>query len=462
MVFICSPHRRIPALAVLFLFLTVSSGAQPPPPQETGASDSWTDIKQIQFSRGDRTGMLLAPRTAAKGRPWLWSAAPPTHDGIHKALLDRGFHVAWIDVNDLYGNAEALSHWDVFYEWAVNEQQLSGKPALLGTEEDALALFSWAARHPDAAGCLYAQDPWLDLQPVPDPASPVLEKVRHAHGCVSGTEATSLPDAPLNKATEFGKAAIPMLFLHLGEEAASPVRKQAEQFYKAYRLAGQGSFETITAADNPRLEDGLTLHAVHFILKNTGQLPTAKPGEPLPQMTEWAMADFSGSAGIHVLNDILIIETGNDMSGVLWQGDVPKMDYEITLDAMRLSGNDFFCGLTAPWGESSFSLIVGGWGGTCIGISSLDWLDAYNNETARFRSLESHRWYPVKLRATGGRIQAWVDKEQLVDVEVGDRDVDIRWEMAPVQPLGIATWRTTGAFRKFRLTPLSPQKLLPE
>ncbi len=105
---------------------------------------------------------------------------------------------------------------------------------------------------------------------------------------------------------------------------------------------------------------------------------------------------------------------------------------------------------------------MGGWGGTCIGISSLDWLDAYNNETARFRSLESHRWYPVKLRATGGRIQAWVDKEQLVDVEVGDRDVDIRWEMAPVQPLGIATWRTTGAFRKFRLTPLSPQKLLPE
>jgi len=448
MVFTPHPHHHLPHLILFPLLLACIARAEAPDaplpaqlPADTIAA--WAGTEQIPFSHNGRTGILLVPHTAAKDRPWLWSAGPPASDGVNRNLLERGFHIAWINVNDLYGNTEALSHWEAFYDWAVKEQQLSGKPALAGSGEDALAMFGWAARHPECAGCLYAQDPWLDLQPVPDASSPAYEKVLRAHGIASGAEAAPFPGAPLNAAAQFGKAAVPMLFLYLGQEPSSPPLKQSEQFYKAYRLSGQGSFETVAAADNPLLENGLTLHALYFILKNTGHLPGAKPGEPLPETSEWAVADFSGSAKIQVLGDTLIIETGNDMSGVLWQGDVPKMDYEITLEAMRLSGNDFFCGLTAPWEDSAFSLIIGGWGGTCIGISSLDYLDAYNNETACFRSLMSHRWYPIKLRVTGGRIQAWVDK---------------RWEMASVTPLGIATWRTTGAFRNFRLTPLPPQE----
>ena len=63
------------------------------------------------------------PHTAAKDRPWLWSAGPPASDGVNRNLLERGFHIAWINVNDLYGNTEALSHWEAFYDWAVKEQR---------------------------------------------------------------------------------------------------------------------------------------------------------------------------------------------------------------------------------------------------------------------------------------------------------------------------------------------------
>jgi len=45
------------------------------------------------------------------------------------------------------------------------------------------------------------------------------------------------------------------------------------------------------------------------------------------------------------------------------------------------------------------------------------------------------------------KIQAWIDDEQAVDVETTDRKIDIRFECEPSRPLGIATWRTTGAVR---------------
>ena len=59
----------------------------------------------------------------------------------------------------------------------------------------------------------------------------------------------------------------------------------------------------------------------------------------------------------------------------------PKVDYEVNLDAKRVAGNDFFCGITFPVGKRFCSLIVGGWGGATVGLSSIDGKDAAENET---------------------------------------------------------------------------------
>ena len=56
-------------------------------------------------------------------------------------------------------------------------------------------------------------------------------------------------------------------------------------------------------------------------------------------------------------------------------------DYEVTLEAMRVDGNDFFCGMTFPAGKDPCTLIVGGWGGTVVGLSSINGMDASENET---------------------------------------------------------------------------------
>jgi hypothetical protein len=128
----------------------------------------------------------------------------------------------------------------------------------------------------------------------------------------------------------------------------------------------------------------------------------------------------------------------------------------VALDAMRVMGSDFFCGLTVPVGTNCCSLIVGGWGGSLIGISSLNGMDASENETTKFSNFESGRWYRIRLRVTEKRIQAWIDKEKLMDVDTTDKRISVRpGDIELSQPIGVAAWQTASALREIKFRQVS-------
>ncbi|MHC4085414.1 MAG: 3-keto-disaccharide hydrolase [Planctomycetota bacterium] len=172
-------------------------------------------------------------------------------------------------------------------------------------------------------------------------------------------------------------------------------------------------------------------------------------------MGQWAITDFGGQGKVYVKEGAIYLEMGNDMTGINWTGPVVRMNYEISLEAKRVTGSDFFCGLTFPVGENPCSLILGGWGGEVCGLSNLDYYDAANNETTRIIQFENGKWYHVKLRVTSDKIEAWLDDEKLVDVVTTDRKIDIRPEVDLSKPLGIATWQTAGAVRNIRVKTLT-------
>jgi hypothetical protein len=174
-------------------------------------------------------------------------------------------------------------------------------------------------------------------------------------------------------------------------------------------------------------------------------------GETFVTDEDWRVSEFIGSGGVSVEGDTCFLGEGNDMTGITWKGPLPSMNYEVSLEAQRVGGGDFFCGLTFLYGKDPCSLIVGGWGGRLVGISSLDWLDASENGTAKWRDFENGKWYSIRLRITPEKIEAWIDGEQLIDVDTKGHGIGIRFEVDPCRPFGIATWRTASAVRKIRI-----------
>ena len=168
----------------------------------------------------------------------------------------------------------------------------------------------------------------------------------------------------------------------------------------------------------------------------------------------WKPSDFGGGGEVSVVDGAIRIEMGADLSGITWSGDFPRDDYEIEMDARRVEGGDFFCGLTFPVGKDPCSFIVGGWGGGVVGLSSIDGEDAANNATTSVQEFKTGRWYAVRVRVTAERIVCFLDGRMVVDQRRAGRTISIRDSVAPSKPLGIATYATVGELKNIRWRPV--------
>jgi hypothetical protein len=136
---------------------------------------------------------------------------------------------------------------------------------------------------------------------------------------------------------------------------------------------------------------------------------------------------------------------------------LPKNNYEIELDAMKVQGSDFCCGLTFPVQNSFCSLILGGWGGGVVGLSSIDGMDASENETTKSLYFKPDRWYHVRLRVTDKKIETWLDSELIINVEIEGRQIAMRFgEIYRSKPLGIATYTTSAALKNIQMRLVKP------
>jgi hypothetical protein len=165
----------------------------------------------------------------------------------------------------------------------------------------------------------------------------------------------------------------------------------------------------------------------------------------------WEVTNFGPQGPVYVSGGVIILGMGDGCTGVTFKRDVPVINYEVSLDARRVEGNDFFCGLTFPVGKDPCTLIVGGWGSTTIGLSCINGMDASENETTSQRNFEKNRWYSIRLAVTGNNIEAWIDNEKVVDLTTTGKKLSIRAEVELSKPLGIASWNTTAGIRNIRI-----------
>ncbi len=165
----------------------------------------------------------------------------------------------------------------------------------------------------------------------------------------------------------------------------------------------------------------------------------------------WEITNFGPQGPVYVSGENIILGMGEGCTGITYKNKFPDINYQVTLEAKKVAGNDFFCGMTFPVGKDPCTLIVGGWGGTTVGLSSINGMDASENETTTLQKFEKDRWYKITLTVKPDSIKAMIDNVVVVNFSIGNNKLSIRPEVELSKPFGLASWNTTAALRNIRV-----------
>lgn len=186
--------------------------------------------------------------------------------------------------------------------------------------------------------------------------------------------------------------------------------------------------------------------------------PDWKPLLDGKSLAGWKVTDVGGQGDVTVEEGVVSLGMGATLTAITYTGEFPKCDYEFQMEARRVDGVDFFGTVTFPVGDAFCSLVLGGWGGSVVGISCINGSDASENETTKYVRFTKGQWYRIRIAVQRERIQAWIDDKPVVDLETTHRKLSTRVEVYLCQPLGVASWVTRGELRNLQYRLLKPER----
>ncbi|HPU06084.1 MAG TPA: alpha-L-arabinofuranosidase C-terminal domain-containing protein [Thermogutta sp.] len=152
--------------------------------------------------------------------------------------------------------------------------------------------------------------------------------------------------------------------------------------------------------------------------------------------------------------DQMVIQKGLATNQRLVFGDPEWEDYEFTLEAQKLGGEEGFLILFRVRDETNFYWCnLGGWGNR--------WHQLERGRSGEGRwypvgprvagQIDSKRWYRIRIRCEGDHFRVWLDDQQIIEF----RDPQGHRKGA----VGIGTWATQAGFRNLRVTDLAGKEL---
>ncbi len=82
---------------------------------------------------------MLFPRDPLPGTPWAWKGEfLDEFPGTELALLEKGFHIVYLNFPDQFGSPAAVAKWDALYNLLTGTYGFAPKPALIGLSRGGL------------------------------------------------------------------------------------------------------------------------------------------------------------------------------------------------------------------------------------------------------------------------------------------------------------------------------------
>ena len=215
-----------------------------------GKESQWNGYALNQFNLEGVGCKVVSPKKVALGKPWIWRARFWGHQpGTDVALLEKGWHVVYCEVGNLFGSPKAVARWDAFYAYLVKEHGFAEKVALEGMSRGGLIIYNWAKANPEKVSCIYGDAPVCDFKSWPGGkgkgkgSAGTWKNCLKAYG-LTETEAMDFKGNPIDGLAVLAKAKVP-LFHVIGEsDTVVPVAENSDVIEKRYKKLG-GSIEVI-------------------------------------------------------------------------------------------------------------------------------------------------------------------------------------------------------------------------
>ena len=241
------------------------------------SAENWEGFNKLEFTVEGRKAFLIEPAKVALGNPWIWRTEFFGHEPqADLALLKKGFHVAYVDVQNLYGGPLAMTVMDAMHARVTTEHKLANKTVLEGFSRGGLFAINWAARNPEKVACIYNDAPVCDFLSWPggngrSKGSPSdWERLKKVYGFSDDEVAKNSQLSPIHQLEPLAKAKIPLLHVCGATDDAVPIEENSLLVQKRYLSLG-GSMTLISKPHcnhHPHsLQDPTRI--VNFVLSHT-------------------------------------------------------------------------------------------------------------------------------------------------------------------------------------------------
>ena len=214
----------------------------------------WNGYKKIDFLVNGRKSFIVCPKNPLPGNPWIWRTEFfGAFDYADRALLEKGWHLAYHCVSDMYGCPESIDMMYEFYKVVVCKYNMGSRPALFGFSRGGLYAVNFALLHPEFVGAIYLDAPVLDIRSWPggkgrgvgEPSC--WEECKNWYKLTEDT-APNFRNNPLDNAEKIAAAKIPILLVCGEKDRFLPYDENGLPFYERIKISG-GIIEQIVKPD---------------------------------------------------------------------------------------------------------------------------------------------------------------------------------------------------------------------
>jgi SSS family solute:Na+ symporter len=210
----------------------------------TPSESTWEGYRCERFVLDGRDCLLVQPDVPMRSNPWIWRpeffGAFPALD---LALLEAGFRVAYIDVQNMYGAPVGMRYMDRLYAHLTETLGLSKRCVLEGFSRGALFALNWAALHPQSVACLYLDAPVCDFKSWPAGKGRAQgsvddwQRLKQAYA-LSEEQALAYSSNPIDSLAPIAAAGIPVIAVYGDADTGLPPEENILLLQSRYRALG--------------------------------------------------------------------------------------------------------------------------------------------------------------------------------------------------------------------------------